>query len=419
MTQRPLAVVLGGTTAHGALIKALKGRGYFTVLVDYLDYPPAKTHADLHVQESTLDPDAVVGVARRLKAKLVLSLAVDQANVVACLVGERLGLPVPYSSRTAWLVTDKGLMKDLMRRRNIPTSPFMVVTKERQAEGHALRWPLVVKPVDATGSKGVRCVNTQVEMESYLTEALALSRAGRAIVEEFVDGTEVQVDYFVQDGHPHRVMTREKMKADLGSGTVLQSIGSMVPAEMSGAAMAILDAAAKEIASGLGLRSTPLFIQAMVLDDKVQVLEFALRIGGGLSFAMIKRFRGFDIMEAAVDACLGNRVQVSLAPVQGTRSTCLVYTRPGIFGRVEGIEQLLSSGVIDDFYLFKTPGMRIGTTMASTDRVAAFIVSANSRGGALEKISQALETIKILDEQDRSLLLRAPTQKSAIEIYQE
>lgn len=91
------AIVLGGTDDHIALIENLKDRGYYTILVDYYDNPPAKAFADLHLKESTLDKERVLETAKGLDVNLVISTCVDQALLTLCYVAEKLGLPAPFS----------------------------------------------------------------------------------------------------------------------------------------------------------------------------------------------------------------------------------------------------------------------------------------------------------------------------------
>lgn len=77
---RPVAIVLGGTVPHKELIEQLKKRGYFTILVDYLQNPPAKAVADIHIQESTLDKEKVLEIAKEYHASLTICGCVDQAR---------------------------------------------------------------------------------------------------------------------------------------------------------------------------------------------------------------------------------------------------------------------------------------------------------------------------------------------------
>ena len=114
MTERKVAIVLGGTSPHIELIRQLHERNFFVVLVDYLSNPPAKQYADVHIQESTLDCEAVLNVAIEFNASLVISACVDQANITACYVAEKLNLPRPYSYELANNITNKGYMKEVM-----------------------------------------------------------------------------------------------------------------------------------------------------------------------------------------------------------------------------------------------------------------------------------------------------------------
>ena len=93
--EKPIALVLGGTNPHVHLLKKLKDRGYFTILVDYYPNPPAKPFSDEHIQASTMDKDVVLDLAKSRKASLVITTNIDQANITACYVAEQLNLPHP------------------------------------------------------------------------------------------------------------------------------------------------------------------------------------------------------------------------------------------------------------------------------------------------------------------------------------
>ena len=118
------AIVLGGTSPHITLVRELKERGYTVILVDYLPNPPAKAYADRHIQESTLDMEKVLQIAKDEKADLVVSACIDQTNSVCCYVAEKLGLPHPYDYQTSLAVTVKSVMKKVFLENGVPTSPY-------------------------------------------------------------------------------------------------------------------------------------------------------------------------------------------------------------------------------------------------------------------------------------------------------
>jgi len=391
------AIVLGGTTPHKTLIDNLKQRGYHTVLVDYYENPPAKVSADEHIRESTLDKEKVLEIARSAHADLVISTSIDQANVTACFVAEELGLPMPYSYETALTVTNKLLMKQKMLENGIPTSSFVRVSSEAEIENLKLVFPVVVKPTDATGSKGVRKANDLPTLKTYLKEALNISRNGEAIIEEFFEGTEIQVDFFVQNREVTLIMTREKVKAPGDGDVVLQSVGSIVPAKLSENALEKTMETAKKIVKALNLDNTSLFIQAIVNKNDISIIEFACRIGGGLSYSMVKIITGFDILNATVESFLGIHSSVRYKDPEACYSTNLIYTQPGIFGEILGYQELLDEKIIEEFYFFKTKGMPIGPNMTSGDRVGGFLVKAECRQSLFQKIHYIFRKLSVCD----------------------
>lgn len=396
--KKPVALVLGGTNPHNGLIEKLKNRGFFCILVDYLENPPAKSAADLHIQESTLDREKVLELAKELGASLVIATCVDQANVTACYVAEALNLPKPYSFEEASEISDKVKMKQRMKNAGIPTAPYIRTNKLEGLSIESLNFPLVVKPADANGSKGVRRVDNIDELYKYLKEALAISRNGDAIVEEFVDGDEIGVDCFVAAGKAHVVTMHKKRKPSIKDGSVIYSIGSISPPDISSKAKDAIVEIANKIAGEFGLKNTPLLMQLIVVGDHASVVEFAPRIGGGLNFRKIELFAGFDILSASIDSYYNIPVDIKKKEIDFLYSENHIYVQPGVFERVEGISGLLNSGTILEFYQNKTKGMTIASGNASKDRVGSFIVKGKNINEVKSKIVKAFEEIIIYDK---------------------
>ncbi len=397
MSKQAFAIVLGGTNPHIALIKNLQKRGYRTVLIDYYENPPAAKFADEHIRESTLDIEKVLEIAKRVNAELVISTCVDQANVTACYVAEKLALPAPYSYETALNVTDKGIMKKMMLESGIPTSKYIVVEHVKDKDLSCLKLPVVVKPSDSTGSKGVRKATNIKELKEYLANALAISRAREAIVEEFNEGIEVQADFFVKDKVASLVMIRKKLKVVCSKSSVLQSFGAVIPFELSLGAHAGIIQIADKITKAFKLENTSLFFQAIVSGDEVNVVEFAARVGGGLSYRMIQLIAGFDILDATVDSFLSHPVKINYKRPECCYSTVILYARPGLFDSIVGYKDLIKQKIIEEFFLFKTKGMEIGQEMTSSNRVGAFLTCANNKKELLMKMKTAIDKLEILD----------------------
>ena len=296
MTDKPLAIVLGGTVPHKFLIENLRNRGYTTLPIDYHENPVAVSVADEHIRESTLDQNAVLQIAKKRNASLVISGCVDQANLTACYVAEKLDLPLPYSYETALRVTDKELMKKGMINAGVPTAQHEVISRDQINSFLCDSYPKVVKPCDCNGSKGVRMVETLQDLRLSLSTACNISRTNRAIVECFNSGTEVNGYFYIDEDDVHLIYIKRKNLPKGGGVSALQSFISVGPERISEKAVLILKDAVSRICQEFGLKNTPMLVQANIDGEEVKIIEFAPRVGGGLAFREILLMKGIDLL---------------------------------------------------------------------------------------------------------------------------
>lgn len=398
------ALVLCATVPHTLLIEKLKQRGYYTILADMNPKAPAVPFADEFVCVSAFDKDAVVQTAKEKAVDLVISSCSEQANSVCCYAGEKLGLPHPYSFETSLDVTNKGRMKKLFKKGGVPTSDFMLFTKTGELSQCRLAYPLVVKPVDAYSSKGVHKADNEQELVEYAEDALKVSRSGEGIVEGYCPGVEIQVDCAAIDGKAYVLMTRSKRTLSQDS-IELNSGGSIVPAAMTDAENAQAAEIAQRIADVFELQNTPFFYQARLNDGMISVLEFAPRIGGGLSFQMIKRATGVDIVDLSIQSFLGEEMTLDGRFAQPKHlSTLLLYMEPGIFGEVTGLDALLADGIVDYGAVLKKRGDRVDANRTSSNRAVTLLLTAETQSELEQKNRIAVDRIRILDIDGKNCL---------------
>ena len=391
------AIVLGGTKPHVDLIKKLKDKDYKVILIDYLNDSPGIEFADEHVKESTLDKEKVLEIAQNYKADLVISTCIDQANSVCCYVAEKMSLPKPYSYKTSLNVTNKGLMKKIMVDNHIPTSPFITLNSLDNIPWESIKYPAVVKPVDCNSSKGVHRADSNKEITKFVEEALSLSRTKQAIIEGFNEGFEIQVDCFAENNSAKVIMTRQKKSIKEENSFVLQSVGSIIPAKLTEKDFIQIQDIAEKLAKAFELKNTPFFYQAIVTSKGISVLEFAPRIGGGLSYYLLKEIVGVDSIELAINSFLGISSEFIKKPINKCFSTNLLYMKPGIFSSIKGLEELKENKKIKEYFLYKKTGSKIDSDLRSGNRIASFVVEAENYAelNSLEK--EILNHVSILD----------------------
>lgn len=404
-SKNSVAIVLGGTFPHIELIKNLKRRGFYTILVDYFKNPLAKESADEHLQESTLDKQKVLETARNRGAELVISTCIDRANVTACYVAEKLGLPHPYDYETAVRATDKVIMKKRMLEYNIPTSGYFRIEHQAEINGHKLEFPLIVKPTDSNSSRGVKKVFNKDELYTFAKEALAISRNNSALVEVFKEGKEIGIDCFIKDGEATVLMVKERRKIKGTDGSIQQIHGCIWPENLLRNNYPAFKKCAEQISSAFNFQNTPLMIQAIVDDEGgVNIIEFAPRVGGGESFRIIKLSTGFDILDAAIDSFLGTDVRLDFRAPEDYYAECFIYARPGNFGCIADYQELLHEGVIEYIDSYKLKGMEIGNELTSNNRVGVFAVKSKDKNQLNEKINTAIERIDVFNTDGESIM---------------
>lgn len=402
--KRKAAIVLGGTSPHIELICKLQERGYYTILVDYLDNPPARKYADIHIKESTLDKEKVLAIAKEYQVEIVISACVDQANIVACYVNEKLALSCPYSYNLAVHITNKGYMKQVMFEHGIPTSKYIYLDKGAELPEVDLKYPLMVKPADSCAASGVKKAHNQDEMLSYLADAQRMSRNGRAVIEEFVAGDEVSVYSFVSEGSAHIIMISQRMSVIEGEQQVLKCYATLAPAPMSDIAYKKIEVACTQIARAFELDNTPLHVQVLIDGDNINIIEFAPRVGGGISYRTIRANTGFDIIDATIDSYLGKQVKLSYTKPKCYYTVNLIYGTPGVFDRLEGAEKLIEDRIIESIHFHKTRGMAVSEDRASGGRIAAFIVKAKTKMELLDKIKTAMDGMQVYDAEGTPMM---------------
>jgi biotin carboxylase len=399
-----LALVLGGTEDHIKLIENLKERGYFTVLVDYYDNPPAKSSADQHIKESTLDVKCVLRIAKKLRTDLIISTCIDQALLTVAYVSEELNLPCHISYKQALEFTNKAYMKRKMIRNSIPTSKFLIVDEKSYDKKLDLHLPVVVKPVDSNSSNGVNKVAHMSELQPVIKNSLSFSRSKKVIIEEFNEGREFSIDIIIRDSKPKILMVTENIKnLEGGNFTIVQNI---YRDNMETAFLDQIMKIAQQISKAYSLKNSPLLLQLIKNKRGIYVIEFSPRVGGGSKCHFIERNLGFDVVEYFVDIVLGQATSIEM--LKGIYKYSLinyVYALPGQITYFQGFSDLINKGFIIDYFVYKRPGVFVDANISSSDRLLGYMVSDNELSSLNSKLRLIDNQVAILDKVGHDIML--------------
>ncbi len=390
------ALILAGSLPQTQLIKKLKARGITTVLADGNENALAVPYADKVYTIPIFDIEAVKQVARDEQVDFIITVCADQVLLVMAQVSEELGLPCYIDYQTAQNVSDKKYMKRIFLENGIPTSRYWELESLDWEKIEQLSYPMVIKPVDAYSSRGVRKVFNRDQLAQCFAEAAQISRTGGVLVEEFVAGEEISVDVYVEGGVAKLLCVSNSEKiTDDGRFIIFRG---RYPVCVSDAVMQEIQHVAQQIADAFGLVDSPMLIQMICDGEHVSVLEFCARTGGNMKYLLIERSCGFDVIDAVIDLTLGKKPHVALTPPQAKYIVNdFIYCKPGVFDRLDGFDRLVAEGVLADYHLLRPRGMQVRGVASSSDRIAGFTVMADTIEQFNERHRRVVAETRVLD----------------------
>lgn len=397
------ALVIAGGLPQIELIKQLKDRGIEALLADGSPAAVARPYADKFYHVDVFDMEAIKEITLKEKVDFLITVCADQVLLVVAKVSEMLGLPCYIDYETCQNVSDKIRMKRIFKQAGVPTTDYVETDHFDMDVIGKLKFPLVVKPVDAYSSKGVRKADNLEELKQYYEEAHQIGRSGRVIVEEYFSGEEISVDAFVVNGKAQllNVTNSEKVK-DKDRFVIFRG---RYPVKASEALMKQIEDICQKIADGFGLVNAPLLVQLLHDGDKVSVLEFCARTGGNMKYLLIKYASGVDVIGATLDITLGKKPDLSLKFVRhNVVVNDFVYCKPGVFDHFEGFEELEKEGVINEFHPVRLKGTQMRGVTSSSDRIAGMNIVADSIAEYNEKLKKINSRVKVFDADGNDIM---------------
>jgi biotin carboxylase len=348
------------------------------------------------------DIDAVADAAGRHSVDGVLTVSADRAVPVVAAVAERLGLP-GIGTETAHLMTHKIAMRRTLAEEGVPHPRFAAVRNHAEVRPalEAVGLPAVLKPADSGGQRGVFRLETEDDLDAHLHAALAESPAEEAIVESYVEGTEMNGIVIARDGDARLVTLSDRLRphgVGFGVGWI-----HVYPAAVFGDQLELAEQVAVQAVHALGLRDGIAFPQLIATPDGgISLVEVAARIPGGQMADLVRHAVGVDLVEVALRQALGEPVpdDVALPRFQQPLAIRFLTAEPGPLrtGRVTSVGSLepvlAAEGVVQaDTYL--EVGETIRPVRLDGDRRGYVIATADTSIEALARAEAAAQLLEV------------------------
>ncbi|MBD5505604.1 MAG: ATP-grasp domain-containing protein [Lachnospiraceae bacterium] len=347
MTEKRKILMLGGSAQQVPAIQAAKDMGYYTVLIDYLPDNPGQYVADKWYQESTTDVEAVYRIAIDEKVSGILPYASDPAALPAAIVAERLGLPT-NPAKSVEILGVKHRFRKFLQENGFPCPKNFTFSPDEDIEAlkkriERLDFPIVIKPTDSSGSKGVSFLKDPSSLEQAIKHADNYSRNKVLIAEEFIERGFPAViggDIFVKDGKI--VLYGDMACLRDNNGKSLIPIGKQKPSGLSPEQTVTVHNELQRMIDTLEIKNGELNIE-IILDkkDRPHFLELGPRAGGNMIPIQLSDAFGVDLIKANVAAAMGEDIDFNPMEPKACFMTYVLHShKDGVYDDVEYSDEI-------------------------------------------------------------------------------
>ena len=364
--------IIGASYLQLPLYLKAKQLGIKTIGFAWTDGAIAKIQSSKFYPISILEKEKIMEECRREDIDGVLTIASDIAVPTVTYVAENLGL-ISNSMNSSRISTNKFLMRQALAQKNLkcPTYCSASVVKDVQSYVSDLRLPLIVKPVDRSGSKGVTKVNNINELNNAVNRALYVSLCKQAIIEEFIEGFEVSVEAISFEGKHYILAITDKKTSGYPHFVELEHHQpTSLPQDLQNE---IWDNTIKSL-DALEIRFGASHSEFIINDNGIYVTEIGARMGGDfIGSDLVFLSTGYDFLEGIIDVVFNRFKQ----PVKQWQKYSGVYFHSSLTPHVgEVVRQGLLKNIIIKSEILKEPSEQL---LESGDRSGYFVYQSNKR----------------------------------------
>lgn len=390
-------MIIGGGLLQLPLIKTAQRMDLRTIVTDYNPDAPGLKIADVPIIMSTRDIEGSVRAAKQQNELTpvngVLTSGTDASMTVAA-VANALGLPgIKFEDAEA--ATNKLKMRSRFKLHNVPSPGFRAVWSLADAKKACteLVLPVVIKPSDNMGARGVRMIRDRNEISEAFHAAKSASPSGELLIEEYMEGEELSIDAVVYNGEVIFTGIADRIIEDL---PFFIEKGHTMPSQKD---EAVIEEAKRVMTLGiraLGIQNGFGKGDIKITQNGIKIGELAARLSGGfMSTHTFPYATGVDLMKAAIEVALGEEPG-NLVPVKNLVSIeRAIITEPGIVKSINGIEEARAIEGVKDIFLNVAPGDTVIKPKSNVDKAGHIIVAASTLEKAEEIVQQVRNTLQI------------------------
>ncbi len=381
--------------------------GFFVIGTDINPEAPAFDNADDKVIASTRDPDATLSALKKyfsLNSSLnfsgIMTIANDVPLTVAT-VSNEFGLP-GISVDSALIASDKVLMKNVFKSNGVKIPLFREIGSSEEIAIAMNEWsgPIVIKPVDGRGARGVLLLTEDTDFEWAYRESMSFSTVKRVMLEAFIDGPQISTESFLIDGSSITPAFSDRNYEDfLSYAPYIIEDGGTLPALLSDEERRLINKLVEDGSAAMGITDGIVKGDIVMGEDGPVIIELAARLSGGyFASDQIPLSTGVDLVKESIRFATGSKVDINDLAVKRTRGVAIRYFFPpeGLVREIHGAEGLGDMAGVVKSEIFIKPGDIQQKVKAHPERAGFVIAVAESRSDAVKMVEAAIDSVEFI-----------------------
>ena len=393
-------MLLGGIRYLLPVIKAAHEQGYYVITADYLPDNIAHKYSDEYVNVSIIDKEAVLKVAQEKKIDGIMSFGVDPGVVSASYVQEKMGLPSfgPYES--VCILQNKDRFRAFLSEHgfNVPKAKSYACIKDALADKETFDYPVIVKPTDSAGSKGVTRVDKPEQLGAAASYAFGKSISRHIIIEDFIEkqGCSSDTDSFSVEGEL-KFVSFNAQYFDENAANPYTPAAYTWPSTFTKDQEDCLTSEIQRLITLLGMKTSIYNIETRIgTDGKPYIMELTPRGGGNRLCEMLRYATGVDMITAMTRYIVGDSVpDVEQKPYNGHWAEVILHAdKSGSFEGLEISKELPAEVIEEDLWVKK--GDCVDPFEGANDAIGTLVLRFGNEGVMDEAIKDVPGWLKVV-----------------------
>lgn len=407
-------LLLGGTSISRQIVYAAHEMGLLVYVTDYNEDSPCKKIADKSFMVSCTDIDAVVQLIKEYDIDGVIMGYADILMPSYVKICEKAGLPCYANLHAIEVTSNKSKFKSCCREHGIPVVPEY--SFDDVEKGNVI-YPLIVKPVDNSGARGIYICHGKEEFDKYYPKALASSPSKHILIERYMECKEATAFYYMHKSEIYLLGVADRHMFKFSDNFLRLPIGYTFPSINKNEFLKDEDGKIKSLFHSLGMNEGMAFIQCFNDDGKYIVYEMGYRLTGSIEQHLMEHAYGFNHLKAMIKYAVGDNID--LTPLRSEKlgnaimANVTLLLSEGVINNYEGESDVMKIPGVLHLHKSYEPGTVVDDSMIGKLAQVGIrvLLYADNHDQLINRMDEVKDMLKVMSTEQKDMILRGYSYK--------